>query len=82
MGTTSTLEKTQGELKDATRAVAEYLLCQEANIATLARVLERDPRTVYRALRELKEHPGWRVKRWGEHGDYVYEVEQVSVSAA
>lgn len=76
MGTAQTVEPLTG-LKDATRAVAEYLLSQEANIATLARVLDRDPRTVYRALRELKEHPGWRVKRWGEHGAYVYEVEQV-----
>lgn len=67
-------------LKDSTKAVAEYLLSQEANIETLARVLERDPRTVYRALKELKGRSEWRVLRWGEHGNYFYKVEKVETA--
>ncbi len=62
---------------DTWKIVVEHLLTQDATVEDIAKAVERDVRTVYRALEHLKKDKSFRVLRWGEHGAYVYKVERV-----
>lgn len=61
---------------ETSQVVVEYLLSQEATVEEIAQAVQRDKRTVYRALEALKKNTAFRVLRFGEHGSYKYRVEK------
>lgn len=61
---------------DTSQVIAEYLMSQAATVEGIAQAVERDIRTVYRALESLKKNPNFRVMRFGEHGSYQYRIEK------
>jgi len=61
-------------MNDSTQKVLEFLLLQSATVEEVARQLERTPRTVYRALKEIESLEGYTVVRTGEQTSYRYSV--------
>jgi len=63
-------------LNPSAKKVLEFLLSQKATVEELAAHLERDQRTAYRAIEDIRELEGYSLLRTGNQGSYTYFVMQ------